>query len=619
VRQVKVAAATVLGLLTAGVGHPATAIDLSVLPPDRRTTWRPGIPGGVPQYAVVHTALDAATFGNGVTDATAAVNLAIQAAGADATAEQPRVVYLPAGVYRITDTLVIDRSHVVLRGAGKGKTIVRMATAGRGAFRVGRLAAYTGAVNVAGSVPKGATRITLADARDVQPGDVLQIDQLEDGDALGNTGWVWRFDTVWFMRGPSDRERANGPLSPDGYRPIGGQVEVASRSDNVLTLVNTTHIAYAALLRPQVFHTATARAGHAGTRYSGIEDLTAQGGGDSMFRVSNAAYCWLKGVESDGAYPTFGGRHVSLFHCYRCEVRDSYAHHSGSYSPGGHAYGISIEGQSTDCLVENNIAYMLNKPIVGEATGGGNVIAYNYVDEAVLGSPTGEWQETAIDASHAAFSHWDLYEGNLAPNIGTDSTHGNSGFAVFFRNWAFGRNTSGHTSRNLRAVGIDGWAREHTSIGNVLLQPGMTSWRPPEGDDGFRRLRNAALAALGLRSPAAISAAVQLSTTSATLDNPAAYRIGTNCWEKSTGRGPRYGRWDDGTALRLFYRHLDFDYATSSVYQNPANGVRTLPDSLYLVGRPAFFGALPWPWVDPLRTTKVHTLPAKARFDAGTP
>ena len=155
-RQVKVATATVLGLLTAGVAPPRPPP--STCPYCHRTVGRhgrPGIPGGVPHYAVVHTTLDAATFGNGVTDATAAVNLAIQAAGADATAEQPRVVYLPAGVYRITDTLVIDRSHVVLRGAGKGKTIVRMATAGRGAFRVGRLAAYTGAVNVAGACPRG--------------------------------------------------------------------------------------------------------------------------------------------------------------------------------------------------------------------------------------------------------------------------------------------------------------------------------------------------------------------------------------------------------------------------------------------------------------------------------
>jgi hypothetical protein len=44
----------------------------------------------------------------------------------------------------------------------------------------------------------------------------------------------------------------------------------------------------------------------------------------------------------------------------------------------------------------------------------------------------------------------------------------------------------------------------------------------------------------------------------------------------------------------------------------------TLPDSLYLPGRPAFFGASAWPWVDP-STGATHTLPAKARFDAGTP
>jgi hypothetical protein len=124
---------------------------------------------------------------------------------------------------------------------------------------------------------------------------------------------------------------------------------------------------------------------------------------------------------------------------------------------------------------------------------------------------------------------------------------------------------------------------------------------------------------LGLRSPAAISSPVQFSTTSATLDNPAAYRIGTNCWDRSTGLGPQYGRWDDGTALRLFYRHMDFDYATKVVYYNPGNMVRKLPDSLYLEGKPAFFGNLPWPWVDPVGTTKVHTLPAKARFNAGTP
>jgi hypothetical protein len=47
-----------------------------------------------------------------------------------------------------------------------------------------------------------------------------------------------------------------------------------------------------------------------------------------------------------------------------------------------------------------------------------------------------------------------------------------------------------------------------------------------------------------------------------------------------------------------------------------------LPTSMYLAGRPAFFDAgrgYDWPWVDPLGETKLHVLPAKARYDTGTP
>jgi hypothetical protein len=44
----------------------------------------------------------------------------------------------------------------------------------------------------------------------------------------------------------------------------------------------------------------------------------------------------------------------------------------------------------------------------------------------------------------------------------------------------------------------------------------------------------------------------------------------------------------------------------------------TIPSSLYLSGKPAFFGTNPWPWVDPTTGT-TSPLPAKARFEAKTP
>ena len=39
---------------------------------------------------------------------------------------------------------------------------------------------------------------------------------------------------------------------------------------------------------------------------------------------------------------------------------------------------------------------------------------------------------------------------------------------------------------------------------------------------------------------------------------------------------------------------------------------------MYLSAKPAFFGASPWPWVDPL-AGRTYVLPAKARWDTGTP
>ena len=52
--------------------------------------------------------------------------------------------------------------------------------------------------------------------------------------------------------------------------------------------------------------------------------------------------------------------------------------------------------------------------------------------------------------------------------------------------------------------------------------------------------------------------------------------------------------------------------------QSMPNGTPVaIPNSLYLSAAPAFFGASPWPWVDP-STGTTYVLPAKARFDAGT-
>ena len=575
----------VLGVVTVLMALASTAhaagvpLGTGAIPPDRLTTWSPGIPGGIPVVTTVFKTIDAATFGDDRTDATAAINDAIKAAGAAASASRRLVVLLPPGRYRITGAINLNRSHVVVRGAGPGLTHVRLDTREEvSAVRMGVFwPDYRPAVAVVGSVPKGARSVTVEDASAIQAGDVVQIDQLDD------PSYVARGDQIYGKRGPRPTD-AMGPSSPEGFRSVGQQLEVESKQGNTLRLSGPTHIAFDAAFSPQVFKTATTREGEPGTRFIGLEDLHLSGGNNSNVFMMNVAYGWIRNIESDGdpaKGPGMTGAHVALFKTYRCEVRGSYIHHARRIDPGGGAYGVGIGNQSSDNLVEDNIVRYLNKPIVVSGSGGGNVVAYNYVDDAFIAYHK-TWQETAIDANHGSFPHHDLFEGNDTPNIGSDSTHGNSGWQTFFRNRATGMNGTVPRTINVRAVGIDGGNREHTVVANVLLQPGLV---------------------VNDTKP------VFLSTSRSTGAAAAVYRIG------SSSMGGPYEAFDDGTALRLLLRHGNFDYVTNTIEWDPRLS-RDLPPSLYLTAKPAFFGAELWPFVDPLRQPMVGVLPARRRFDA---
>ena len=605
---------------------PASVASSGLLPADRRTVWNPGIPGGIPSDSDATRPASVwlpsgnpyggysvnPALGNNSTDATSAINGALSSAGAAASNASRKIVLLAAGTYRISSSISLGRSNVTLRGAGQQKTIINKSNASdAAAIWIGSTVgdySRTPVVNVVGGAAKGAAAITVADASGINVGDILQIDQLEDGDGDGPGGWVWRLDSWWSMRSPyADFSGGGGlqgkfPDSPGGYRPIAQRIEVLAKSGNTLTIYDAAarrgsplHVAFPSAMDPEVWR--AAGAGADVVRYTGVEDLTVWsaavvGSANDMVGMGGAAYSWIKNIETDGSKNTWAGRHIHLFNAvYRAEVRQCYSHNSSNYNQGSNAYGIIYS--SSDSLIEDNIVRELNKPVLGETAGGGNVIAYNYVDEAVIGSLTNSWQETAINMSHGSFCHSDLFEGNYTPNVGVDSTHGNNGWGVIFRNWATGRNSSGRTSTYLRAIYSDGWSREMTSIGNVLGSP---TFRPTYQVLSSRTGVNAVYGNVS-----------------------SIYLLGSNAWELGTGRKPGADYMDNGQAESLFYRHLDYDYKTSAQYTNPSNTVTALPDSLYLTAKPAFFGTYAWPWVNPAGATdadRVKALPAKARYDA---
>ena len=587
-------------------------VSTSVLPVERRTTWSPGIPGGIPTYTTIHTTLNAATYGNGTTDATAAINSALSAAGAVATAANPQVVYLPAGTYKISGELHIAQSYVVLRGAGPALTKIRGNTGNQAAaIYVGNANFPSSAVDIVGSVPKDSTTITVANASSFKVGDVIQIDQLDD------PSYVFIFDSIYRKRAPGWEN--SGPRSPgrtghSGYRSVTEMKEITAINGTTLTFSPATRIPFDSAFAPQAWRTISGpNSSGIGVRWSGVENLYVTGGGNDNIVFECCAYSWVRNVESDGNPATGAGtigHHINFAHCFRCEIRHSYVHHATEIVQGGGAYGIGLTVSSSDCLVEDSIAVYLNKAVVTEVSGGGNVFGYNYIDN--VRTSAASWMEGAANGSHDTFSHMDLWEGNQSANIGCDATHGSSGFLVFFRNYSMGRCSDptyrANQTDNLRAFNSDAWNREMSAVGNVLEAWPFT---------GYGRT---------------YQPVYEISSHLVDAQPATIWRIGEMDMRGGGGtfdtQFANPGPNDPGLlplatyttrAKDMLFRHGNWDNVTNSIADWQGGYTQTLPDSLYLTGKPSWWGAGAWPWVDPKAATRVHTLPAKARFDAGTP
>jgi hypothetical protein len=361
---------------------------------------------------------------------------------------------LSAGTFRIGQTLSLVRG-VVLRGAGSvngGHPRTTLARSPAGVVvQIGRVNSTSNAdlgtgVALTADALQGSRTITLASAAAFHAGDIVQIDQVDDARVLNSGAYA----CPYFKRASN--------------RSIGQRIEIASVSGTTLTLSSPLHWSFTTALQAQVAPVTVPT-----TKYAGLEGVRLTGGNHPYdgagVNVWNAAYSWVRDIETDT--PT--GMHIVLSGAYRFVVRDSYVHHSGNYGYDVGCYGIVLRFQSADCLVENNIARYVNKPILFNASGGGNVVAYNYADDSWA---TPGWQEVNIDV-HCSYPHQELIEGNQAPHIGATSTHGNAGFLTYFRNYASSQfhELTGQTG-NVAAVQLEIGSLSMNVVGNVLGAPG---------------------------------------------------------------------------------------------------------------------------------------------------
>jgi hypothetical protein len=550
--------------------------NLYSLPTDRAYDWKPGLSavGGIPARTSIFR-----TISPSGGDDTAVIQAALDSCPANG------VVQLSAGVFHISGGgLTVDRSNCTLRGAGPGPgnfgtgSAPPNGTAGgtylvdaqgnnQPVVSIGPASGGTGpATNLTTDAVKGSKSVTVASTSGLAAGELVIVNELTDSSISHWNSQNPENDSGWF-------EEPN--------RPLGETMQIASVSGNTVTFTTDFPITYKAAQTAHLYPLTGV------VKDSGVEDLYAYGGGSNGMLMWDCAYCWVKHVEDTWD----SGAAVEVGQCLGCVVRDSYFHDSQSgLHSGGSSYGIALDWYASDSLIENNIVIRFDKVDVMRSAGGGNVFGYNYMDDGQdLG---GQWSEDELESSHMTTPHYALFEGNEAPNADTSDTWGNAVYMTYFRNDLTGENRDYPGVLPIRAAGLTQYDWWFSFVGNVL---------GTAGDHNMTRYEDTA-------------------NKDWTGDE---WLI---CYQKDDNVP------DGGKCLSTVLRDGNFDYVTGKVHwygiggSGASNGltppaVSTLPASLYLSGKPGFFGSTPWPWVDgsDAASPVPGKLPARARYDAGTP
>ena len=577
----------------------ATTEMAGIIPADRRTTWNPGLnaTGGIPHRTTIYRTLSPR---GGSFDDTPAIQETLDGC------PRGQVVKLSVGTFNINGNgLHFRRSDCTLRGSGTGTLGsgdggTRLIKADRDSNRnfavlyVGyNPTQFSSSINLAVDAMKGTNSLTLVSNPKVTVGEIVLIDQVTDNDP--QVWWGPQHDPPgggsrrWFIR--QDRSLAQ-------------ILEVTAVRGNTVTFSTPFHIAFKTEYAAQL------------SRYTepvlhrvGIEDLYIYGGmgGDGHGNVSIAlcAYCWVKNIEAHWSI----GTSVGFYGTFRSVLRDSYIHETADPNPGGAGYLVGLNWAASDNLIENNVMWSGNKTIVMRATGGGNVVAYNYMDDA-YGSAYPNSPEAGLNAGHYTTSHMELLEGNYSHNYKGDSFWGNSIYITVFRNHLSG----------LRASHPPLDKYKHGVYPYMDLQG-----RTTVDIQAHSYYTNLVGNVLGFRGQSLLSY------------NQMGYSYAQRTWlYEELAEFPKNGEvtmWSIGgqqaggwtwvpTTYQTQLREGNWDWVTRSQRWHGIGGAvgsgkpQVIPDSLYLTAKPAFFGSNPWPWVDPSNGS-VSTLPAKYCFEQG--
>jgi hypothetical protein len=607
----------ILGLALAGLAQPAFAVEEcnSILPKDSDASanWQMAgmlSLGGIPNRTTICATVEPRGSDK---DDTGAIQNAIE------SCPEGEVVSLSAGRFAIAEgNLVLIHRGITLRGAGPDVTILtRKGGAKLGSDQPGNNPSpliilgpqrYNNAMMatlLTADVKHGSVSVDVASTQGFSVGQIVLLDEASgagwqpDVEGLGSIWASSDYRVVWQKHDPpqqylDDFGADEYPYQPGSAgcwfsncdRPTAEMHRIATISGNTITFDSPATISYRTSHNAQLYSFQTPL-----TEQAGLEQLSIEHGDDDNVDFSWCAYCWASNVEST----LWLGAGFSISNSFRVELNAFYVHKPVWPVPGGGGYNISLANGSSEILIWNGISVLGNKVMVGRSSGAGSVTAYNYMDMGFDGG-TGAWQEVGLNNSHMVGSHHMLFEGNYSFNIDSDQTHGNAIHNTFFRNYTTGfrakfkdylgdavvddfRQQS--TNGPLRTASAHAYSYWNNFVGNVLGMPG----RMKGFIYGDKVLSN------GNWPP----------------------QILMMGWDDQPNQVY------DPQAIATNLVDGNYDYKTLSVKWASTGQKHTLPNSLFLTQAPAFFTGFAWPWVDSTGSTKLYTLPAKARYDAGAP
>jgi hypothetical protein len=534
----------------------------TLIPADRVVQWQGavGVEGEIPARATVRNCVTSdAVPVDGITDATASIRACLTNTPSDTAA------YLPSGTYTVSGTITVP-ANKTLRGEGTSTILKNTNAALNTILYIGAGRASSTLLPIESGYTKDSNQITLRNASSISVGNYLLINELNDPTLpVTKDSYAEPAGCTWCDQFGATRLRAQ-------------VVKVTGKSGNTLTLESPLFNTFSASRSPSAMKLNNL------VEFAGIENLTVSNEGTTKtgnrnnILIEGAANSWVKNVKVDNC----GERCIDLrTYFYRIEIRDNLITRCINHVDSDNCYGTEV-AEGSNSLIENNIYNdTSNGPLLMWGASG-NVVAYNYIYGVYREDDQSSWMWPNT-WSHGAHPSYNLWEGNFGSGLNWDGYWGSASHNTAFRNRFTSKDElqglgGGHVEA--AAIIVENNNTYSSIIGNVL---GLAGWSNKYEEKGTRYWSSNLIYAVSTPGP-------------------------------------------DTKPFTSMFRHRNFDYATNSTKNcgdagepgcQGSNAATTLPASLYLASKPAWFGTVSWPAIGPDVSGMYAKIPAQVCFERG--